>query len=434
MRGTCTCSARCDRNAPGATHTWAARRQPAAHRGGSGGRVARAARIRARIATNATRRDRPTLGQPCADTPTAVVADAVATHVRHVYVLGSLRSPRAGSNPYLGRPAPTCCSPWRQQRSHRTNGTHTCPVRCDRDAPGSAHPRAARRRYVACRGGRRGRVARAARVRARLAAIATRRERPIFGPPGANQPLTVAAAAVASHERHVYVPGSLRSRRAGVGPPSGRPAQIRRPPRRRRRSRRTSGTCTCSARCDRDAPETTHTWAAQRRYADCRGDSGGRVARAARVRAQLAAIMTRLVRPALGPPGANQPPAVAAEANATHEPHMYVLGSLRAIRARIGPTPGRLAQIRSPPWRQLRTRSTCSTRTCSAGCDRDAPGATHTWAVRQQPTACMTAGAVALRERHVYVLGSLQSRRAGISPPSGRTAQIRRLTWRASAY
>jgi hypothetical protein len=155
-------------------------------------------------------------------------------HERHADVLCLLPLQRAGIGPTLGRPAQI------------------------------------RRR----RGGGSSRVARAARGRARLAAIATRRMLPTLGPYSADPPPAMAgrggsplgasherqvgvlgsprllragcgpplgcpaqicrqpwwAAAAASHERHVGVPSSLRSRRAGRGPTLGRPTQIRHQP------------------------------------------------------------------------------------------------------------------------------------------------------------------------------------------------------------
>ena len=148
--------------------------------------------------------------------------------------------------------ARTLRPPWRQRRSHRMSDARTCSARCDRDARGAAHAWGARRRTAALRGGSCNRVARAARVRARLTAIATRRERPTPGPPGANRPTAVKEAAVASHEQRAYELGSLRSRHAGSGQPSGRTAQNRQPLWQQWWSRRASGTCTCSARCNRE--------------------------------------------------------------------------------------------------------------------------------------------------------------------------------------
>ncbi len=121
MSGTWACSARCDRGAPaapGAAHTGAARRRPAARRGGSGCRIARAvlgchcSDRSARSGRDAVRCAwwlvRPKLGATGADPPPSVAtAAAVASHERHVGVLCSLRSLRAGCCPHWGRPAQT---------------------------------------------------------------------------------------------------------------------------------------------------------------------------------------------------------------------------------------------------------------------------------------------------------------------------------------
>ena len=176
-----------------------------------------------------------------ADSASAVAAAPVASHERRAYVLGPLRSRRAGCGPRLGRPAPNSRSPWRQLQSRRTNGTCTCSAHCDRDAQGEAHTWAARRQPADRREGSGGCVARAARVRARLAAIATRRERPTLGPHGAEPPTAVAAVVVASLERHMYVLGSLQSR-TRRGQPTLGPTSAYQPP------AVTVGACTCSAR------------------------------------------------------------------------------------------------------------------------------------------------------------------------------------------
>ena len=173
-----------------------------------------------------------------ADSASAVAAAPVASHERRAYVLGSLR---AGCGPRMGRPAPNSRSPWRQLQSRRTSGTCTCSAHCDRDAQGEAHTWAARRQPADRREGSGGCVARAARVRARLAAIATRRERPTLGPHGAEPPTAVAAVVVASRERHMYVLGSLQSRTRREQPTLG-PTSAYQPP------VVTVGACTCSAR------------------------------------------------------------------------------------------------------------------------------------------------------------------------------------------
>jgi hypothetical protein len=154
----------------------------------------------------------PHLGRP-AQTPRppwpAGPAGVVASYERHVDMLGSLRSRRAGVRPTLGPPGA--------------------------DSPPN----------VAGRGGR---VARAARGRARLAATAT-----LFRPTWSAL-LRVAeapcppwrAGAAASHERHMDLLATNR-----VQPTLGQPGAD--PPTRRGRqarqgwSRRTSGTWTCSA-------------------------------------------------------------------------------------------------------------------------------------------------------------------------------------------
>ncbi len=85
-----------------------------------------------------------------------------------------------------------------------------------------------------CSGGGSSRVARAARGRAWLAAIATRRMLPTLGPYSAYPPPAVAgrggSASGASHECHAGVLGSPRLLLAGCGPALGRTAQIRRQP------------------------------------------------------------------------------------------------------------------------------------------------------------------------------------------------------------
>ena len=259
-----------------------------------------------------------------AATPPAVAAAAVASHEKHVYVLGSLQSRRAGIDPHLGHPAQTNSPQRLLWRSCRTRGTFTCSARCDRDVPGSAHTGAVRCKLAACLGGRGGRVARTAHKRARYAAIATCRDRPTLGSTGADTPPAVAAAAVAPHARHVYVLGSLRSQCTGSDPYLGRPAPTSRSPWQQRQSRRTSGTHTCPDRYERDAPGSAHPRATRRGYAARRGGGGGRVTRAARVGARLAAIATRRDRPAPGASGANQPPAAAVAALASQGRHAYV--------------------------------------------------------------------------------------------------------------
>ena len=60
---------------------------------------------------SATRRERPTLAPSGSDQLHAVTAGAVASHKRHVAMLGSLRARRAGSGPLLRRLAQTSCTP-----------------------------------------------------------------------------------------------------------------------------------------------------------------------------------------------------------------------------------------------------------------------------------------------------------------------------------
>jgi hypothetical protein len=121
--GTGTCSARCDRDAPGAAHTSGA---PGAHF--AAGRLrrsknhdARAARGRARTAEVETRRLRHTQVQRPAHIP-----------------------PQAMAGGHLSR---------------RVIGTGTCSTRCGRDAPEAAHTSAAPGAHPAASHGRRGSVA-----------------------------------------------------------------------------------------------------------------------------------------------------------------------------------------------------------------------------------------------------------------------------------
>jgi hypothetical protein len=122
MSGTWACSARCDRGAPaapGAAHTGAARRRPAASTGGSGGRIAR-----------------------------AILGCAQAARLAAVVMRSD--APGGWCGPSLGRPAQIRRPQWRpQRRLRRMSGTWACSARCDRCAPGAAHTGAARRRPAA---------------------------------------------------------------------------------------------------------------------------------------------------------------------------------------------------------------------------------------------------------------------------------------------
>jgi hypothetical protein len=145
-------------------------------------------------------------------------------------------------------------------------------------------------------------------------------------------------------------------------PPPGLPV--------RRRSRHTSGTWACSARFDFVAPgaakpraarrrsaasqswswwsrHTSGTWAAARPWTTQRSSAtghvgrGGRVARAARGRARLAAVLSRRVQPNLGPPGADPPPAEVGRggrvARAARGRARLVALMLRRVRPTLGP-------------------------------------------------------------------------------------------------
>jgi hypothetical protein len=154
------------------------------------------------------------------------------------------------------------------------------------------------------------------------------------------------AGAVASLERHGDVRGSLQSRPVGCGTHVCRPAHSPADGHGRRgRLRRTNGTGTC---CDREAPDAALAWAARHGVAHSHppavAGGGGRVARAARGRAGLAAIARRRMRYKRGPPCAH-------------------------------PAADR--------GRRDRSRHRRGSGTCSARCDRDAPGAAHTWAGRR---------------------------------------------------
>jgi hypothetical protein len=184
----------------------------------------------------------------------------------------------------------------RRGQSRRTSGTNACLARCNRHAQGAAHAGAAMRTSTPpAVAGRGSRVARAARERARLAAIATCSMRHTRGPssvhPAAGRGRRGRSRRTSGTETLL---GLLRSRRAECGTHVGRPAHLLRRLRqagavasrerargraglvaiasrrmlrtrgllcphpttgsgRRVRSRRTSGTGTCSARCVRDA-------------------------------------------------------------------------------------------------------------------------------------------------------------------------------------
>jgi hypothetical protein len=198
----CT-SSRCDRDAPVAAHTCAARRRPSACRGGGGG--------------------------------------SVASRERH----------------------------------------GACSSRCNRGAPVLAHTCATPGGPSACRGwGGRSRRA-SGTLRARLAAIATRRRRHTHVLPGVGPPPAVAGRAVASRERH------------GA----------------------------CLSRCNRDASAVAHSCAAPGRPFIGRGWGGRSRYASGTVRACLAAIALRRWRHTCVPPGAGPPPAVDGEGGRASERH-----------------------------------------------------------------------------------------------------------------
>ena len=150
----------------------------------------------------------------------------VASRERHEGVLGSLLSQRSGRCTHLGRLAKIRWTQW----SRHASCTRTCwapwAARGDSEASVVAHTWAALRTALPQgAAGRGGRVARVARGRARLAAIATRRVLRTSGQPCAN-------------------PAAERSRRGW--------------------SRHAS--CTRTARGDREAPVAAHTWAAGGTY------------------------------------------------------------------------------------------------------------------------------------------------------------------------
>jgi hypothetical protein len=216
-----------------------------------------------------------------------------------------------------------------------------------------------------------GRIARAALGCARLAAIARLRMRYTLGPPCAYPRCPPwQAGARASHERHWHVLGSLRLQCAGSGTHVGCPARIPPPASiggggrvtrealararlaaivtrrmlhtlgppcthsaagrgRQGRSPRTSGTGTCSARCDRVAPDAAHTWAIQRTSSYRPWQAGAVASHELHGGcAWLAAIASRRVLRTRGPPNAH-PTAGWPQAGAValHERHGDVLGA-----------------------------------------------------------------------------------------------------------
>ncbi len=189
-------------------------------------RVARAARGRARLASIATRSDAP--------------------GAAHTWAVRR-------------RPPPHVAG----RLSRRASCTGTCSARCDREAPGAAHTWAARRKPPPPKAGGACRIRRTARGRARLAVIATRTRqvRHAHGPPGADPRRTWRGAcrvARAARRRARLTVIRIATPRMRLGADPRRPWQGG-------MSRRASGTGTCSARCDHDAVDAAHTWAARRR-------------------------------------------------------------------------------------------------------------------------------------------------------------------------
>ena len=140
---------------------------------------------------------------------------------------------------------------------------------------------------------------------------------------------------------------SAESARCDCGPPSrshlGRPApsqSLRLAAQRggQGRSRRTGGTWTCSARCDRDAPGAAHTWSAWLRVAaaPCPPWRSGSAASHER---NMHVLATNRFQLTLRPPGADSPPGQS-HCSAWHERHEDVLCSLRSLRNELRPTRG----------------------------------------------------------------------------------------------
>ncbi len=169
-----------------------------------------------------------------------------------------------------------------------------------------------------------------------------------------------------------------------------------------RHHHRTSGTGTCSARCDRDPPDVAHTWVTVCMSAAGRGKRGQ-----SRRTSCTTASLARWSRCTNG----------------------MGTSSIRCdsdvMRHTRGPSSAHSAAGRG---RRGQSRRASGTGTSSARGDCDVLDAAHAWTgQRTSRRRQWQAGAVSLDERHGDVLGSLRSQRAGCCAHVGRPAHLLRL-------